>query len=83
MCQNYEDLQIVKQTAESQQLRQKENTSYADEFYGKFLQAQVDIEKKDRLLEQSEQEYNKVRDAQEAYRDQIDQLEDQIDQLKA
>ena len=63
MCQNHEDLKIAKQTAESHQLRQKENTSYADEFYGKFLHAQAEIENKDRLLELSEQEYNKVRDA--------------------
>ena len=39
MCQNHEDLKIAMQTAESHQLRQKENTSYADEFYGKFLHA--------------------------------------------
>lgn len=51
--------------------------------YIQLLEAQSEVKKKDMIIDQTETEFTQLREAQEAYRDQIDFLQNELDELKS
>ena len=81
--QNEEQSKLLSRKVDEAQKATKDRTNDADGLYIKFLEAQQEVKEKDKILEKVEVEYNQMRDAQEAYRDQIDLLQNEIDDLKS
>lgn len=81
--QNEEQSKLLARKVEEAQKATKDRTNDADGLYIKFLEAQQEVKEKDKILEKVEVEYNQMRDAQEAYRDQIDLLQNEIDDMKS
>ena len=81
--QNEEQSKLLARKVEEAQKAAKDRTNDADGLYIKYLEAQQELKEKDKILEKVEIEYNQMRDAQEAYRDQIDLLQNEIDDMKS
>ena len=62
--------------------KNKEKASDADGLYRQLLEAQSELKKKDAILDQTEKEFNRVKDAEEEYRDQIDLLQNELSELR-
>ena len=60
----------------------KTRSQDADGLYMQLLEAQTLLKQKDAILDKTEQEFNRIKDTEEDYRDKIDLLQNELSDLR-